>query len=119
MLRYNFNRIFKARGIDKPFAFLHRAGFSQNFASKINQNKPITIRLNEMEKLCIVLNCTPNDFYEWTPDNNSNVPKDHLIHNIKKPDKIVDITKTLSSIPIKKLDEIEQIIKNKLKAGED
>lgn len=114
MLQYNFDRIFKARGIEKRFTYLHRSGFSENFAAKISKNRVIKIRLQDMEKLCILLRCTPNDFFEWIPTSENDVEKDHPINDIRKPEKIVDITKTLNSVPINKLEKIEQLIREEL-----
>jgi hypothetical protein len=39
MIKYNFERIFKARGIGRPFSFLRRNEFSNNFASRIKNNR--------------------------------------------------------------------------------
>lgn len=119
MLRYNFDRIFKARGIEKRFTFLHRSGFPENFAAKISKNRVSSIRLQDMEKLCILLCCTPNDFFEWVSDSQAGVGKDHPINNIRKPEKIVDITKTLHSVPINKLDKIEELIKQQLASEQE
>jgi DNA-binding Xre family transcriptional regulator len=116
MIHYNFERILKARGVDKPFSYLKKAGFSDNFATKIKNNKVVVLRLKELEKLCTLLRCTPNDFYEWTPDSNTDIDKEHPLHAIRKSDKVVDLTKTLNSIPLGKLDEIEQMIKVQIKA---
>ncbi|WP_372650613.1 helix-turn-helix domain-containing protein [Draconibacterium sp.] len=117
MLRYNFERIFKARGIYRPYSYLVNAGFSGNFAVKLNKNQAAYIRPKEMEKLCLLLRCTPNDFFEWIPDNENTVDSKHPINNIRKTEKVVDITKTLNAVPIDKLDEIEQLINEKLASG--
>ena len=114
MIQYNFDRIFKARGIERPFTYLVKAGFSDNFATKVKNNKIRRIGLKELEKLCILLRCTPNDFYEWTPDVNDKTDKDHPISIIRKSDKVVDLTKTLNSVPLGELDEIEELIKERI-----
>ncbi len=114
MIQYNFKRIFKARGIDKPFSYLTKAGFSVSFSSKVKNNKISRLDTRMIERLCILFRCTPNDLMEWTPDNENEVDKEHPIHQIRKSDKIVDITRTLNSVPISQLDEIEQLIKDKV-----
>lgn len=114
MIIYNFERIFKARGIDKAFAYLKRAGFSDSLASKVKNNKIARLNLPTIEKLCILLRCTPNDFMEWIPDKNNSVDAEHPIYKIKQTDKVIDLTKTLNSIPIDQLDAIEQLIKNEI-----
>ena len=115
MIEYNFERIFKARGINKPFTYLVKAGFSDNFATKIKNHRVKRIGLKELEKLCIILRCTPNDFFEWTPDANDKTDKEHPLNVIRKSDKVIDLTKTLNSIPLGELEEIEAIINEKIK----
>lgn len=113
---YNFTRVFKARGIDKPFTYLRKAGFSDSFATKINKNNIVRLDPKFIEKLCILLKCTPNDLFEWYPDEESNLDADHPLNKIKHSDKVVDITATLNSVPLEQLDEIEQLIKDKIQS---
>lgn len=114
MIHYNFERILKARGVERTFSYLRQAGFSDNFATKIKRNKVARLNLREIERLCVLLRCTPNDLYEWTPDNDSQVDKEHPLHKIRKSDKIIDLTKMLNSVPLGQLEEIELLIKNKI-----
>ncbi len=116
MIRYNFDRVFKARGIERPFSYLRQAGFSDNFATKVKNNRVVRLNLKELEKLCLVLRCTPNDFCEWIKEKDTQVDSDHPINLIKRSDKVVDIIKTLNTVPLGQLDEIEGIIKEKIKA---
>jgi DNA-binding Xre family transcriptional regulator len=111
MLKYNFERVFKARGIDRPFAYLKRAGFSDSLASKLKNSKVSRLNLDLIERLCLALRCSPNDFMEWQPDKDSTVDNDHPLNVIRRNDKVIDITKTLNSIPLGKLDEVDEILK--------
>ena len=110
MITYNFDRIFKARGIERPFSYLRQAGFSDNFATKIKNNRVARLNLKEIERLCIVLKCTPNDLYEWEPDKDSQIEKDHPIYTIKKSEKTINLTKLMNSVPLGQLDAIEKLI---------
>ena len=114
MIRYNFDRIFKARGIERPFTFLKQAGFSVNFASRIKQNNVKRLDPEEIERLCLCLKCTPNDFFDWTPDSENQVDGDHPLNRIRRSDKVVEITRTLNSVPLGQLAEIEQMIKDRI-----
>lgn len=115
MLNYNFERIFKARAVERPFTYLRRAGFSDKFATKINQNKVRRLNLEETERLCMVLRCTPNDLYEWTPNPSDPVDENHPLNEIRKTDKILNITQTLNAVPIRHLNLIERLINDTLK----
>ena len=113
MLNYNFSRVFKARGIDKPFTYLCNSGFSDQFATKVKNNKIKRLGLKEMEKLCLLLKCTPNDFMEWIPDADYDNIDNHPMDYLKKTYE-VDMVKTINSIPLGQIQEIEQLIKEKL-----
>ncbi len=115
MIRYNFNRIFKARGIEKPFTYLSKAGFSQNFATKVKNNRVARLNMNELEKLCIILCCTPNDLCEWVPEKDVQLDLTHPLQTIKRTEKVIDITKILNSIPLEYLEDIESVIAEKVK----
>ena len=117
MITYNFDRIFKARGVDKPFTYLKKAGFSDNYSTKIKNNKVRRIGLKELEKLCILLRCSPNDFYEWIPENDAQIDKDHPLNVIRKTDKVFDLTKTLNSVPLSELDKLEELINQTIKSS--
>lgn len=115
MLKYNFDRIFKARGIDKPFSFLKRAGYSESFSSKIKTNKVERLELKYLESLCLLLKCTPNDVLTWMPEPGATIDETHPMNDLKKSQNEVDMVKTINSIPIGKLEQIEKLIKEELK----
>ncbi len=110
MLRYNFTRVFKAKAIDRPFTFLRRAGFSENFASKVKNNRVNRLNLELLERLCACIGCTPNDFMEWKPDRNSSIPADHPLNELRRTEKLFDLTMALNSLPLSKLEEVEKLI---------
>lgn len=110
MLEYNFDRIFKARGIKRAFTYLKNLGFSSSFASKAKNNKTRYLGLREMEKLCAHLRCTPNDIVIWTPDSKYEVDPEHPLHSLKRKEKLEDLTRTIYKLPLDKLDEVEELL---------
>lgn len=114
MLTFNFTRIFKARGIDKPFSYLVKAGYSDNYATRVVNNRFEKINLKDVEKLCVLLQCTPNDLLEWTPEAKDQNNEQHPLSSIKRSNKVVELTKILSSIPLDKLKDIESIINKEI-----
>lgn len=111
MLYFNFKRVMRARGIDKPYRFLKDAGFSINFATKVANNRHSSLNLKYVEKLCVLFNCSPNDLLEWVPSEKETNIENHPLNIIKRTTKAVELSKMLSSIPLDKLDDIEKIIK--------
>lgn len=110
MLLFNFSRIFKARGIDKPFSYLVKLGYSDNFATRIANNRIKRLDLNDIEKLCEILQCTPNDLLEWIPESKDKNNDKHPLIPIMRSDKVVKLTQILSTVPLNKLSDIESII---------
>lgn len=114
MLTFNFTRIFKSRGIDKPFSYLVKLGYSDNFATRIVNNKIERLNLKDIEKLCELFQCTPNDLLEWIPGGNDLNNENHPLISIKRSDKVVQLTKILNSVPLDKLSDIESLIKKEM-----
>ena len=114
MLTFNFSRIFKARGIDKPFSYLVKLGYSDNFATRIVNNRMQRLNLTDVEKLCELFQCTPNDLLEWIPENKDKTNDKHPLVSIKRSDKVVQLTQILNSVPLDKLSEIENVIKKEI-----
>jgi DNA-binding Xre family transcriptional regulator len=48
------------------YTLIYKLGFSPNTINNLKHNKSITIYT--LEKLCTILECTPNDVIEFTED---------------------------------------------------
>ena len=114
MLSFNFNRVFKARGINKPFSYLVRAGYSDNFATRIVNNRIKRLDLTDLEKLCELFRCTPNDFLEWIPESKDKTNENHPLISTMRGDKVVELTQLINSVPLEKLMEIENVIRKEM-----
>lgn len=107
MLRLNLQPIFTARGIDKPYTFLVKAGFTAHSAHIILTSKVRLIKLDYMEILCEKLNCEPNDLLLWTPDKNRPILESHPLFNLSNRNEVgTNPPTTLRDIPYKQLREI-------------
>lgn len=114
MLTFNFSRISKARGIDKSFSYLVKVGYSDNFATRIVNNRIKRIDLSAFEKLCELLQCTPNDLMEWIPESKDKTNDNHPLISIKRSDKVIQLMQILNSVPLDKLNQIESVIKKEI-----
>lgn len=117
MFIFNPKRIMKMRGIDKMFNFLHKNGFIRNTANYIVNETVSSIKIEHIGRLCLILNCTPNDLFEWQKDEQNVLPENHALNALVKeslPE--VNIKKLLRDIPLDKLQEAEALLKG-LKDG--
>ena len=114
MLTYNFTRLLKARGIEKPFSYLVKAGYSGNFATKIANDRVENLKLTDIERLCVLFQCTPNDLFQWYPSGDDKTNDKHPLIPLKRGDQVLQLTKLLHSVPLDKLEAIENVIRKEL-----
>ena len=111
MLIYNFQRVFAARGIDKPTNFLVNHGFPRGIASRMATHNTDKIFLKYLEKACLVLNCTPNDLIEWRPDNKKQDNADTALYALKKEQKGKGAEELLRGLPMSRLEELAKVLR--------
>jgi len=114
MLDLNLKRLFEMRGITRPFTFMLKNGFIRSTAHNFVHGQVWQIKLEQIEKLCLLLNCTPNDLFEWRPDKNASIPETHAINALKKDKSAPSFGQLFKDIPIEKFDRIEGLL-NQLK----
>lgn len=115
MLSFNLSPIFKARGIERPYSFLVKAGLSPHSATSILANDIRTFRLDHIELLCRILICDPNDLLLWVPDNGQNYLENHPLTKLKSGDTGNDWQETFTTMPFKELKEITKSFIDKTK----
>ncbi len=114
MLKYNFTRIFEARGIARPNSYLVKEGCSANYANRIANNKIRKLNLDEVERFCELLQCTPNDLLEWVPGPDSTNIEKHPLFPLRREKPAINIGQILKSVPLDKLADIENLIKSEM-----
>ena len=112
MLSLSLTPIFKARGIERPFSYLVKAGISPRSANTILNGSTRSFRLDHIELLCRILICEPNDLLLWTPNKDLQYSKDHPLFNLPQQDSLIDMKETMATLPYKKLKEITKQINN-------
>ncbi|MBI4945957.1 MAG: helix-turn-helix transcriptional regulator [Bacteroidetes bacterium] len=110
MLQYNLTKIFQSRGIEKPYAFLKKQGFSHNLAHRIAQNKIDMLSLEHLEKLCTLLSCTPNDLLDWFPKKEDETAARHPLNALRRAITTVDLPAFLRETPLHKLQELQTML---------
>lgn len=109
MLKFNPKKMMAMRGIEKTTAFLVNLGMGYPAASVFLKSKSQSVKINTIEKLCLALNCTPNDLFEWTPDKNTVVPESHSLFALEKSGS-QSIQQLVKDIPSDKLKLIESLL---------
>ena len=108
MLILNVSRVIRLRGYDKAFSFLYNNGFSRSIANNILSKKAQEIKIDQIERLCVVLNCAPSDLFEWQPDANQRVGEQHALKSIVRTGDAPPITNIIKNVPIEKLEKLSR-----------
>ena len=113
MLYYNLKRIFKARGIEKPYTFLIVNGFSERYAYKLNKGVVADMKLKYLEKVCEILNCTPHDILVWEPDKKTVAIDNHPLSILRGNNQTLDVLNELRTMPLQEIEELQVYINKK------
>ena len=110
MLKFNPKNVFLLRGIQKTTNFLVKIGFSYYKASSFLESKSRFVQIKDIERLCIKLNCTPNDLFEWKPDANTVLPDSHALNALLNTGETKNLQQLVKDIPAEKLKLIENLL---------
>ena len=67
MIRLNVLKLLEEQGKIKYWLYKQLGMSYQNFSRMVN-NETKSIRYENIETICLLLNCTPNDLFEITED---------------------------------------------------
>jgi len=111
MLVFNPQRMFALRMIDKPHSMLVKNGFAKSSATNLLKYLNLRITVEHVEKLCLILNCTPNDLFEWRSRANESIPENHALNSLKRHEKSENLTDLIKNIPVEKLSQINDLLR--------
>jgi len=115
MLKVNILRVCEIRGINKSYTFFKNHGFSPAAATRIAGGYLNSFSLESIEKLCLALNCTPNDLLEWVPSKDMTANATHALNALKRNDALLaTFTQLVNTASLEKLEKIQEIIQKEL-----
>lgn len=106
MLTLDIRPILKLRGINNPYTFLVKMGFVPRTAVAWTNGDVGYIRPEQVEKLCVALNCTPNDLFHHTPSSKSPLADNHALNALIRTGSAPDITQLLRNLPPDRLSDL-------------
>jgi hypothetical protein len=98
------------RGIEKPYSYLVQNGFSETTATRIINGNVGGLNLKFVDRLCVLLKCTPNDLLGWKASKDEILPDEHPLNTLKRDDSYLAFLKLRKELP---LDELEKLLKGK------
>ena len=115
MLYLNLKRVMRLRGVENHYKMLVDLGFAPATVRNLLSNRVWRISFANLEKICLALNCTPNDVIEWLPPENQATPEAQALIKLTR-NKEDDLPKLLQDLPIEQFEQIVEILReNKAK----
>ena len=92
MLKLDIHTHFRLRNTPtSPFYLRKEGGFSRGISNKLAKGNSRSISFHDLELLCKLFRCTPNDLLEWVPDNiNEEKDASHPLAPLKKEKNMAD-----------------------------
>ncbi|MCV9389087.1 helix-turn-helix domain-containing protein [Reichenbachiella ulvae] len=113
MLRLNISRVMRIRGIRNPYKFLRDQGISHAVVNRLLSGKSKGVKMDQLQRICLALHCTPNDLMEW--DNaQSSLSDEHPIQELVRVDDNFSL-EDLRKLPLEKLRELEEMLEGNSK----
>ncbi len=120
MLKLIVNELLEIRGVNHAYNFLRKHGFSNYKISLLQTGNAKSFQIKDIEYLCEILKCTPNDLFDWKEDGNNQLPESHPLRTlVKKPG--INLSKITTDMSTKEFEEFSKRvleIKNEIKAGD-
>lgn len=105
MLTLNLKRVFALRGVTDPIPFMIEAGFVRQTANNLLKQQTSIVKIEHLDILCRLLNCTPNDFFEWQGGANS-LSESHSLNSLRRTQTAQNILETVKDIPLEKVEKL-------------
>lgn len=99
------------RGIVRRSAYLYKNGFHRSSAVRIAGNQVWEIRFSNLEKLCLLLNCTPNDLFQWKPDEGQEATENTALKALVRDKAEPGLAHIVKDFPLEKLEKVKTLLK--------
>ena len=110
MINLRIRQLLTNKGVQKPFLWLRKRGIVHATAHRLLANKAKRISLDHMNIICKGINCTPNDLFEWMPDDTGPaLPSTHHLHSIA-PRVALRLLQKLKDLTEEEIEELEKKI---------
>ncbi len=117
MLYSTIAEILKDREIANPNRFLCQNGFTPHTASRLLNNKTKSISHQHLQKLCLLLRCTPNDLYVWQHPANAVKDENQSLHFLVAVTPRPSVIHQLKHLSLQKLREKKQALEEAMQAS--
>lgn len=109
MLYFDIAKACNNKGVGDARRFLLKIGFSHSATSRMLNNTYDSLKFDAIEKICLHLNCTPNELISWKPKDNINAAN-YALEKLKPIAAQDSISAKLKQLPPEKLEKLRDFL---------
>ena len=110
MLYLDIPKACSNKGIGDARKFLVNIGFNHSAVTRMLNNSFESLRLPAIEKICLHLNCSPNELLSWQPSEGDKSLNNHALDKLKPIADKDSIVGKLKQLPPEKLDKLREFL---------
>lgn len=110
MFKLRLKFILESKGIVSPYKYMIKNGFTPNTTLRYINGQVDLMNLAYLEKLCLMLQCTPHDLLEWVPSDGTTVSEDHPLNALIRKDKAYDIVSHINKLSLSEIKKVQEYI---------
>lgn len=111
MLYLNILKVCVNKGIDDPKHWLLKNGFSRVATARLlDTRSQESFNYESLEKLCLLLYCTPNDLITWQPKADAAIPANHPMLKLKDARIGASISSKLKTMSLEKIATVQKLL---------
>lgn len=113
MLKFNLNVILAKQKIPYPRRFLlETVKINHVAATNLLKGSTKSLHLSYLSRLCVALQCTPNDLLEWIPDKSGvALPENHPLQKLaNRAEEVKLVEKVLDKLGTMSADELRAMM---------
>jgi len=110
MLKFNVASLLLERGIDNPAKFLTTGGITYHTATRLLSRRLRQLTFENMEKICLICSCTPNELFAWEKEGLEGVAADHPLHKLIPKPPVPTPIERIKKLPKEKLIKLKELL---------
>lgn len=101
----------RMRGHSNPLRYLQEQGFPYRVCYFMLKGSVTLVKFSQLEQLCRLLHCTPNDLLEWVPKEETPEELSLPLSKLLRRNTSAPLVNAIQSIPSDKLDQALELLK--------
>lgn len=108
VLHVDILRLCRIKGVDEPYSFLTRHGFTDHTAKQYKNGRVQRPDLRDLLKLCRIFACSLQDLFRVDLPKGKSLPADDPLAVLVRPSEEPDLHKLLRDMPLDQVRKIAQ-----------